>query len=114
MPCYQGTYYTKTFLLKNASDATAIDVSGYEFEMHIRDQPEDDAPLLELTTANGGIDVGDNPSAGQVVLALTAAQTASLPVGKMHFDVLRTDQVNGPTYLFGGRFLVRQPITRDD
>lgn len=114
MPVFQGTYFTKTFILKDRTTELPIDVTGYEFSCDIRDNIDDDTPLLELTTAGGGIVVGSTPGNGEVVLNLTAVQTAALPEARLHFDVLRTDITPGPRWLFGGRFRVKQPVTRDD
>ena len=112
MPVYQGTYFTKTFILKDRVSDTAIDVTGYEFACDIRDSVDDETALLELTTAGGGITVGATPGNGEVVMKLTAAQTAALPTGKLHFDVLHSNASPGPLWLFGGKFTVKQPVTR--
>lgn len=111
MPVYQGTYWSKTVVLRNSSDNTAVNISGWEFEMHVRNDPDDVDALLELTTGNGGIIVSDGAN-GELQIVLLAADTSELPEGFMHFDVLRTDSSPAPIWLFGGKFKVRQPVTR--
>lgn len=110
MPVFQGTYYTREFLLKNSVDSSAIDVSAWTLHCEVRASLDGDV-LLDLTTANGGFVITNGP-AGAISMAMTAAQTALLPVGRMLFDVLRTDANPGPVWQFGGRFPVKQPVTR--
>jgi hypothetical protein len=110
MPAYQGTYYVKQLTFTDSA-GDAVDISSYEFEMDIRDQADDSASLVTLTTANGGLVVTDGP-AGELEIRITAVNTLLLPVGKMVFDILRTDSSPGPTWMVGGSFKVKQPITR--
>ena len=114
MPIYRGTMFQHAFVLKN-QDGVAIPMTGWEFRMQIRKSANDTGePLLELTTANGGIFVHD-VSTGTIMIVLDEAQTLSLPTGGYKFDVLRTDQASGggPTWLFGGKLKVKQPVTHD-
>lgn len=113
MPVYQGTYYSRGFLFKNSTTSDPIDITNWAFECMVRDRLDSVDALLTLTSLNGGFTVVDGPT-GSALLAMTADQTALLPVGRMHFDVLRTDIVPGPTWQFGGRFPVKKPVTRDD
>lgn len=113
MPVYQGTAFTQTFVIKNAATETPIDVSGWEFQVQLRDRTDDEDFLVELTTDNGGFVVTDGPN-GEITMLLTAEQTLLLPVAKIVFDVLRTDVSPGPVWVFGGRFRVKQPVTRDE
>jgi hypothetical protein len=112
MAAYQGTYYTKTFVFKDADTLVPLDISTWEFSAMLRDR-NDTAELLELTTANGGWAVTDGPN-GEVEMRITADQTAELPVAKLVFDVLRTEVTPGPVWLFAGRFSVKRPVTRDE
>lgn len=111
MPVYQGTYYTKTLLFTDADTGAAIDISGRTYEMDIRDAVTDTDPELTLTTANGGLTV-TNGAGGALQIAITAVQSAALPLGKMVFDILRTDSSPGPTWVCSGSFKVKQPVTR--
>lgn len=114
MPIYQGTLYTRAFKFKD-KDGVAINVTGWEFRMHIRKAVADAEPLIELTTANGGIGVASGGADGRIFFVLDEEQTLSLATGGYKFDVLRTDQSSGggPTFLFGGKLKVKQPVTRD-
>jgi hypothetical protein len=110
MPAFQNTYFTKTFVLTDG-DGVAIDLTGWTLHAHIRSNLNASTILLDLTTANGGIVVTD-AATGKLQMRLTAEQTGSLPVAKLVFDVLRTDQSPGPLYLFGGTLPIRKPVTR--
>lgn len=112
MAAYQGTYYSKTFVFKDAETLEPLDITTWEFESTLRDRL-DTAELLTLTTANGGWAVTDGAN-GEAELRITALQTADLPVAKLVFDVLRTDASPGPVWLFAGRFSVKRPVTRDE
>ena len=112
MAAYQGTYYAISIKLKSSADGEFVDVTGWEFKADIRLDRRDTETLLELTTSNGGFVVTDGPG-GKFEFRLTAEQTAALPLGKLVFDVLRTDVDPGPVYVFGASFRVKQPVTRD-
>lgn len=114
MPIYQGTLYTRAFVIKN-SDGSVIDVTGWEFRMQIRKHTADTGdPLLELTTAGGGIGVASGGADGRIFISLDETQTLALPTGSYKFDVLRTDQESGggPRWIFGGKLKIKQPVTR--
>jgi hypothetical protein len=109
MPVYQGTYYAVSFTFKDSDDAV-INITGYTFEADFKESRTDTAALVSLTTANGGFVVTDGPN-GMMEMRLTAVQTALLPVGRIVFDVLRTDPASSPVYQFGGSFRVKRPVT---
>jgi len=110
MPAYQGTYYEKSFTIKDRSTGTAINITDWEFEAHVKDNRNDDDALVTLTSANGGFQLIDGAN-GRVKLVMTEEQTALLPVGKMVFDVVRTAPEPAPLWLFGGSFKVKRPVT---
>jgi hypothetical protein len=109
MPVHQGTYYAVGFTFKDADDAV-IDITGWEFEADFKENRADETALVNLTTANGGFLVTD-ATGGRMEMRLTAVQTALLTVGRIVFDVVRTDPANAPVYLFGGSFKVKRPVT---
>lgn len=111
MPAFQGTYFSKTLTLKQ-SDGTPLNITGWALHMQVRVTKNDAAALLDLTSDNEGVVVTDG-SSGQMQIRLTADDTALLPVGKVVFDVLRTDADPGPVWLFGGYLPVRKPVTRE-
>jgi hypothetical protein len=111
MAAYQGTYYAIALTLKSAADDSPINVTGWTLEADVKRDRKDEAALLTMTTENGSFAIIDG-AAGRLEFRLTAEQTALLPVGKLVYDVLRTDADPGPRYVFGGSFRVKTPVTR--
>lgn len=112
MTIYRGSYFSVTLTLQG-NDGEPTDITGWEFRSQIRDNPSDEEYMIELTTANGGIEVVDGP-AGQLKLIITADQNKDFSLGKVHGDVFRTDAPEGPIRLFGFTDQVRRSITRDE
>lgn len=72
---YQGTTFRQTVTLRDA-DGEPFDLSGWSARMQIREHMH--GPLvLELTTENGRIELGDE---GEIALTVDAETTASLVV----------------------------------
>lgn len=111
MPAYQGTYYARGLIFIDADTELPVDISGQTFEADVRDEIADTTTLLTLNTDNGGLVVTDG-AAGRLEIRITAEQTEELPVGRMVFDILRTDASPGPIWMVGGSFKVKQPVTR--
>lgn len=111
MPVFQGTRYTRNFRMTSCSTGLPVDISGWKFRSMIRDNRDDLAPLVELTTDNGGWLVV-NAEEGRMQMTLSPMQTSSLPVGRMMMDVERVDLVD-PIWLFEVTFQSKTPITRD-
>ena len=111
MPAYQGTYYSRSFQMMSVTTGKPIDITGWTFQAEVRVNLTDAAPQLTLTSAAAGFTILDAPN-GRFSMNITATQTLALPLGGVIFDVLRTDPTNGPVWLFGGRFKVKQPVTR--
>jgi hypothetical protein len=110
MSVMQGTVVQK-YINIQSSDGTPIDITGWTLRASLRRSPTDPAVLSELTTANAGLVLVDPPN-GRLAFVLDDAVTTILPVGRIHFDVLHVNGPAGPVWLFGGNFLVKQPITR--
>jgi hypothetical protein len=101
---YQATAHTIGFVF------TGQNITGWQFQSSLKESRNDTAALVTLSTGNGGFVVTDGPN-GRVEMRLTAAQTELLPLGRVVYDVLRTDQANGPVYYFGGDLKVKQAVT---
>lgn len=110
MPAYQGITYVRLFTICRCIDNSPIDITGWEFLSQIRDSREDETVLMELSTANGGWTVIDGPN-GRLQMSIRP-EMGTLPVGKMVFDVLRTDITSGMYWIFEAVFIVKKPITR--
>lgn len=110
MAVMQGTFIQK-FINMQDSDGNPIDITGWLFRATLRRAPTATDVLAELTNANGGFVLVDEPN-GRFAFTLDDLVTGALPVGRIHFDVLHDNAPNGPVWIFGGSFLVKQPVTR--
>ena len=110
MAVMQGTVVQKYLNLKN-NDGTPVDITGWTLHATLRVQPTAPDSLGELTTENGGFALVD-PINGRMAIVLDDSLTVNLPVGRVYFDTLRVNGPAGPVWLFGGNFLVKQPVTR--
>jgi hypothetical protein len=71
---YQGATFRWRATLKNGSPAIVTDLTGYTARMQVRGKITDVAPLVELTTENDGIALGD--TAGTIDLFISHTDTA--------------------------------------
>lgn len=112
MTIYRGAYYRVIITLKSNVTGEPVDITGWTFRSQIRDAASDEEYMIELTSANGGINVLDGP-AGQFEIVITAEQNEEFSLGNVVGDVFRTDVLPGPVRLFGYRDKVRRSITRE-
>ena len=96
----QGANFSSTFDVKR-SDNSPLDLTGYSFS----------AKMRKHATAAGSIGFavtyGSSPSAGQVTLSLTNAQTGIITSGRYEYDVLISNNFSGvKTKIFTGQVLV--------
>lgn len=110
MAVMQGTFVQKYINIKDSNDAP-IDITGWTLRASLRRVPTAPDVLAELTTENGGFVLIDEPN-GRLAFVLDETLTALLPVGRVHFDVLHENGPEGPVWIFGGSFIVKQPVTR--
>lgn len=111
MAIYQGTKFEANFTLTDG-DGDALNISGWTFEAHFRDDLDDTETLVELTSAAEDFEIL-SAADGRLQMTIAAADTADFPLGKVVFDVLRTDD-GDPVWLFGGSVKVKKPVTRDE
>jgi hypothetical protein len=112
MTIHQGDAFQQNFTLTSKTTRAPVgDITGWTFEAQFRVELGDEVALATLTSENGGFAVIDGPNA-RLQMIVTAEQTATFPVGKVVFDVLRTDVVPGPVWYFGGHAKVKRPVTR--
>jgi hypothetical protein len=88
-----------------------VDVTGFTARMHVRSTLESPAVLVELTTENGRITLGD--AEGTVFLELEATATALLPTKRAPYYDLEIINVEGRVKrLLQGRLQVSPEVTR--
>lgn len=108
----QGATYSKQFLWQTSGQPpTPIDLTGCTARMQIRtsiDAP--DPPILELTTENSGIVLGDDN--GTIDVLITATQTAGLQFATGVYD-LEIETASGfVTRLLKGAVSLDKEVTR--
>lgn len=113
MTIYRGAHYSVTLTLKSNVSGLPIDITGWTFRSQIRDAASDQDYMIELTSANGGVNVIGGPD-GQLEIVITADQNANFSLGTVVGDMFRTDAVPGPIRLFGFKDKVRRSITREE
>jgi hypothetical protein len=112
MSIYRGAAWSQGFVLKYKSSGLPINISAWTFRAEFQVKASDAVALVQLTTSNGGITITDGAN-GKFTMSMTgggvAGQTDGLPLGRIVFDVVRTDTEPspGPTYLFGGTVRVK-------
>jgi len=89
-PFYRGEDVTLNFTM-----APTTDITGWTMSFRIKTQLTDPVALL---TVNATITVA---AAGTFAVALTAAQTTSLPAGTYDYDVWRTDSGSAAALALG-------------
>lgn len=104
----QGATFQKVITWK--SNGTLVDLTGYTARSQIRATADAATPLIELTTANGRITLGN--AAGTITLTISASDTAALTAGRGVYD-LELVAANGTvTRLLQGVVTISRNITR--
>ena len=109
MDCYQGASFDYTLTWQTGG--TPVNLSGYTARMQVRDTYDGGSAVVSLTSGTG-ITLGG--TAGTILVALTATQTAAIdatPSGQYVYDL---ELVNGATVtrLVEGTFIVSPEVTR--
>ena len=89
----KGTDYALVMTLKDSS-GSAINVTNYTFKSEIRRKESTGVAATFTVTKT-------NASAGAIKLALTQAQTETLPVGKLKYDLVANDGTEVDQYIKG-------------
>jgi len=104
--CEQGATFRRIISVVNADDSLP-DYSGSTARMQVRPSVESATVIIELTTENSGITLVDN----SLTLAITAGDTAALPVGTYKYD-LEIQTGAEVIRLIQGSFRVSPEVTR--
>lgn len=108
----QGATFEFNINWLQSDGSTPVDITGYTARMHIRDSIDAAATLLELTTENARITLGD--TAGTIQLSIAATDTAALAFtsGVYDLELVDTGGAGDVTRLTYGGVEVRPEVTR--
>lgn len=81
---YENGTFRKRFQWKQGSPATPVDLTGYTAMMQVRSKISDAIPVLNLTTANGGVVISD---AANGVFDIHIADEISANICPEHKDI---------------------------
>lgn len=106
----QGSTFQRRFQYLDAA-GSAIDLTGYQARMQVREAFEDADTLLALVSNGTAAAIQITAGSGILDVTATAAQTQALPVGSWLYD-LEIEQAGFVTKLVRGKFVVRAEVTR--
>lgn len=120
LTCFQGAQFVQRLEWKDDQDPPQpIDLTGYTARMQVRRLRNSDEILLELTTADGRITLGDpTPTDGVIILEIDATDTAALPATpsdrKWRYDLelIPGGDPEAVRRLLMGKFIVDLEVTR--
>jgi len=105
--CPQGATFSKQ--LTWDIDETPVDLTTYTARMQVREKYTSTAKILDLTTENGGITLGDEN--GTIQIEVAATDTANI-VAKTYVYDLELVSSSNVTRLLEGQFIVTPEVTR--
>jgi hypothetical protein len=73
---YEGATFYREFTWQTGSPAVPVDLNGVTGRLQARDDIADEEPVLDLTTANGGLLILSPTSAGKYAIFLKPSDTA--------------------------------------
>lgn len=108
---YQGATFRRTIQWKTGTPATPVNIAGWTGRMMIRKKVSDAAPIVSLTTANGGINI-TNGAQGTFEIYITATATAALTITTGVYDLELVSTTGDVTRLIEGTVTVSPEVTR--
>jgi len=101
----EGTDFQRTYSLKK-SDGSPLDLSIYEFDAKMRKWTDSAGSISFGTTYNA------DPSAGQLTISLTNAQTGIITAGRYNYDIIIDNQNNNKkTKVISGQVKVNSTVS---
>lgn len=119
MTCEQGTTFIRTLAVLQPdleNDPTGetfeiMDLTGYTARMQVRRTLDSTSKILDLTTANGSLDVVFQDQVNVVRIFLPADVTASVDTSGV-YDLELVNQGGEVSRLVEGNFIVVREVTR--
>ena len=106
--CPQGTTLIKR--MTYSIDDLPVDLTGFTARMQVRETYNADNFILELTTENGGIVLGD--ANGTIEITISHATTSLIRPKEYVYDLEIVSPLDVVLRLIEGRFIVTPEVTR--
>jgi hypothetical protein len=104
----QGSGFSLS-LVYEAPEDSPVDFTGSTGRMHVRSKYSSTDTLIELTTENGGIELGDD---GSIELSMAADDTAGLTFSRGVYDLEIVPSVGEPYKIIKGNVFLAREVTR--
>jgi hypothetical protein len=96
-------------LTYEAPEGSLVDFTGSTGRLHVRSKYGATDKLIELTTENGGIELGDD---GSILLTMSADDTAELTFSRGMYDLEIVPPIGEPYKLIKGSVFLAREVTR--
>lgn len=104
----QGATLRKSFTWN--ANGTPVDLTGFTGRMQIRQSIDDADPIIDMTTANGGVIIGPQP--GQFTLHISATDSAAFAFDMAVYDVELIAPGGDVTRILAGDVVLSREVTR--
>jgi tRNA threonylcarbamoyladenosine modification (KEOPS) complex Pcc1 subunit len=110
MVASQGSTFSRTVMWLDPAKKP-IHMNGYTARMQVRTSVDSDTVVIELSTENGRITLGNTD--GTVNLRIAAEDMINIPSAQYVYDLELVAPVSNDVYkLINGNFVVRTEVTR--
>ena len=96
-------------LTYEAPEGSLVDFTGSTGRLHVRSKYGATDKLIELTTENGGIDLGAD---GSIRLTMSADDTAALTFSRGVYDLEIVPPTGEPYKIIKGNVFLKREVTR--
>ena len=96
-------------LTYEAPEGSLVDFSGSTARLHVREKYSSADTLIELTTENGGIELGND---GSILLSISADDTADLTFSRGVYDLEIVPPTGEPYKIIKGNVFLKREATR--
>lgn len=104
----QGAHFERVVTIRN-SDDELFDLTGYTARMQIRTEIDAEDTVIELTTENGGITLGDEE--GTITLVILSEDTAEITSDGV-YDIEIIDETDRVFRVLKGKIRLEPEVTR--
>jgi hypothetical protein len=104
----QGSGFSLS-LTYEAPEGSAVDFTSSTARLHVREKYSSSDTLIQLTTENGGIELGND---GSIQLSMSATDTAALSFSRGVYDLEIVPPTGEPYKIIKGNVFLKREATR--